>query len=174
MDEGGSMELAGDQRADTGKSTSARRDLAYAPSEALKPDLAEVQRLDVETYGDEAYSYMVLRQFLDMSGELFQVCRDGNGNVIAYGIVTRSVSQDTGWLLSVVVSLPYRRKGIGTALVKQLLDKAALCSMKNIFLTVAVDNDAAISLYKALGFIVVRVEHHYYGQDENRILMCRS
>jgi ribosomal-protein-alanine N-acetyltransferase len=168
------MELTGDQWVGVGKSTAAEKNLVYTFSEALKSDLGEVQQLEVETYGDDAYPYVVLRQFLDMSGELFQVCRDDSGNVIAYGIVARSVNQDSGWLLSVAVSLPYRRKGIGTTLIKKLLDKAETCSIKKIFLTVAPNNEPAIFLYKTLGFTVVEVEHHYYGPDEDRVVMCRS
>ena len=72
---------------------------------ALKFDLEKAQQLDAEVYGDNAYSYVMLRQFLDIAGELFQVCKDDKGNVIAYGIIASSVSQGSGWLLSLVVSL---------------------------------------------------------------------
>jgi [ribosomal protein S18]-alanine N-acetyltransferase len=167
------MTLTGDQRTGTGK-LAAEMNPAYPPDGALKSDLGKVQRLDMKAYGDEAYPYMVLRQFLDMSGDLFQVCRDSNGDVIAYGIITRSASEDSGWLLSVVVDEPHRRKGIGTALVRQLLDKANHYSLKKILLTVATDNEAAIALYKALGFVAVKVEHHYYGKNEDRLIMCRG
>lgn len=147
-------------------------DLVFEIDQVLNSDLEKVQQLEIEAYGDDAYSYVVLRQFLDISGELFKVCRDVSGNVIAYGIV--SVSQADGWLLSLVVSLIHRRKGIGTALVKQLLNKVDSYPIQRIFLTVATDNDAAISLYKKLGFIILKVEPHYYGRNEDRIIMCRS
>lgn len=167
------MELTANQRADTGNSTAAERDLVHTFGQALGSDLEEVQRLDVEAYGDDAYSYMTLRQFLDITGELFQVCKDVNGSVIAYGIIAQSANQDSGWLLSLVVSLRHRRKGIGAALTRRLLDKASTYSFREIFLTVATDNNAAISLYKELGFTVVKIEHHYYVQNEDRIVMRR-
>jgi ribosomal-protein-alanine N-acetyltransferase len=109
-----------------------------------------------------------------MSGELFQVYRDVGGNVIAYGIIARSLRQGSGWFLSLVVSLAHRRKGIGTELAKNLLREASLHSLGEVYLTVAPDNEAAISLYKRLGFSVVEVENHYYGRNEGRIIMRRS
>ncbi len=141
--------------------------------QALKCDLADIQRLDVEAYGDDAYPYFILRQFLDIAGELFQVCKDPEGNVIAYGIIVPSASQGSGWLLSLAVSLPHRRQGIGTELSRRLLDKAKLSSLEKVYLTVAPGNDAAIFLYERLGFTGAKIEHHYFGQSEDRIVMCR-
>lgn len=143
-------------------------------SQARKFDLEDIQQLDAEVYGDDAYSYMILRQFLDVAGELFLVCKDGKGNVVAYGIIVSSVSQGNGWLLSLVVGLSHRRKGIGTALVNQLLDKASLSPLEKIYLTVAPGNDSAISLYERLGFATMRIEHHYFGRNKDRIIMRRS
>jgi ribosomal protein S18 acetylase RimI-like enzyme len=173
MDEGRPMELTVSQRADTGKSTAAEMDLDHSLDQALTSDLEDVQQLELEAYGDHAYSYVVLRQFLDMTGELFQVCRDADGNVIAYGVIARSISPDSGWFHSLVVSAAHRRKGIGTELSKKLINKADSHSIKELFLTVEPDNKAAISLYKRLGFTDVKFEPHYYGQNESRIIMHR-
>ncbi|MGH4008160.1 MAG: GNAT family N-acetyltransferase [Pseudonocardiaceae bacterium] len=140
---------------------------------ALKLDLEDVQRLDLEVYGDNAYSYMMLRQLLDIAGELFRICKDSQGNVIAYGVIAPSVSRGSGWLLSLAVNLSHRRKGIGTALVSQLLDKANFSALEKVYLTVAPGNDAAVSLYERLGFTTAKVEHHYFGRNEDRIVMCR-
>lgn len=147
--------------------------------QALKRDLVDIQRLDVEVYKDDAYTYFILRQFLDIAGELFQVCKDSEGNVIAYGIIVPSANQGSGWLLSLAVSFPHRRKGIGTELVNQLLAKAKSSSLEKIYLTVEPDNKPAIFLYERLGFIAAKVEHqyqierHYFGPDEHRIVMYR-
>lgn len=173
MDEGGLKELTVNQRADTRKPT-AEMDLKYNFDQALTSDLKDVRRLELEAYGDHAYSYIVLRQFLDMSGELFRVCRDDEGNVIAYGVVARSINQKSGWFNSLVVSVAHRRKGIGTKLSKQLMDKADLHSLKEIFLTVEPDNQGAILLYEKLGFAFVKEEPDYYGKNEKRNIMRRS
>lgn len=141
---------------------------------ALKQDLEDVQRLDAEVFRDNAYSYIVFRQFLDVTGDLFRVCKDSTGNVIAYGVIAPSVHRGSGWLLSLVVDLPHRRKGIGTALLNQLLDKATSSSLERIYLTVAPGNDGAISFYRKLGFTSGSdVERHYFGQNAHRLLMCR-
>lgn len=141
--------------------------------QALKFDLEDVQRLDIEVYGDAAYSYLTLRQFLDIGGDLFQVCKNMNGDVIAYGVIAPSVRQGSGWLLSLAVSLSHRRMGIGTALVNELLNMASKSIVERVFLTVAPNNGAAISFYHRLGFTPAKIERHYFGRNEHRIIMCR-
>jgi ribosomal protein S18 acetylase RimI-like enzyme len=145
----------------------------YTINRALKSDLEGIQRLDADVYSEGAFSYLTLRQFLDLSGELFLVCKDGQGNVIAYGIIAPSMDWGSGWLVSLVVGTSHRRKGVGAALVNQLLDAAYLSSLGKVCLTVAPDNHAAISLYERLGFEGGRIEHHYFGQNEDRMIMCR-
>jgi ribosomal protein S18 acetylase RimI-like enzyme len=137
---------------------------------ALKYDLESVQRLDVEAYGDNAYSYVTLRQLLDIAEELFRVCKDDEGKVIAYGIIAPSVRPGSGWLLSLVVSSFHRRKGIGTALVNQLLNEANSLSFERVYLTVAPGDDATVSLYERLGFAIEKFEHHYLGTTRIELL----
>jgi [ribosomal protein S18]-alanine N-acetyltransferase len=140
---------------------------------ALKCDLESVRRLDVEAYGDNAYSYVTLRQLLDIAGELFRVCKDDEGNAIAYGIIAPSASRGSAWLLSLVVSSSHQRKGIGTALVNHLLNEPNSLSLERVYLTVAPGDDATVSLYERLGFAIEKFEHHYFGHNEDRIIMCR-
>lgn len=65
-------------------------------------------------------------------------------------------------LLSIVVDKECRGQSIGSNLLKHLIDNCCYQG-KTITLEVAVDNLAAIALYKKFGFIVENVRKCYYN-----------
>jgi ribosomal protein S18 acetylase RimI-like enzyme len=67
---------------------------------------------------------------------------------------------DQGWLgLSAVETAPeFRRRGLATQVVLGLLDHGRSAGARQCYLQVADDNEAAIALYRGLGF----TEHHAY------------
>ncbi|MGQ9507742.1 MAG: ribosomal protein S18-alanine N-acetyltransferase [Candidatus Bathycorpusculaceae bacterium] len=79
-----------------------------------------------------------------------------------------------GHIVSVAVLHPYRRKGIGKALVTQALENMRLYNAKQCFLEVRVTNTPAIELYKKLGFEVTRTINGYYSDGENAYVMTKK
>lgn len=62
--------------------------------------------------------------------------------------------QETGAeLLSMAVSGPYRRRGLGQALATRLLDDLAAGGMGRVKVVVGADNSGARQLYEAVGFV---------------------
>ena len=55
-------------------------------------------------------------------------------------------------LLGLDVGPRFRRKGVGTALVRGVEDRARRDGMPSVRLEVAVENDVAVSLYEKLGY----------------------
>ena len=81
---------------------------------------------------------------------------------------------DEGYIFNVAVSEDYRRRGVGYALVRELVT----CGMKNslcfITLEVRESNSAAIALYSKFGFIRVGERKNYYSDpSENAVLMTK-
>ena len=80
-----------------------------------------------------------------------------------------------GHIVSIAVLPGYRRRGIGTALMK-----AALRSLREkygceeVYLEVRVSNEPAIRLYEKLGFRRVRVIPMYYLDGEDAYVMALS
>lgn len=78
-----------------------------------------------------------------------------------------------GHIVSIAVLEEYRRKGIGTELLK-----ASMKSMKEyygaeeVYLEVRVSNYPAISLYEKLGFKKIKVLRGYYADGEDAYLMA--
>lgn len=62
---------------------------------------------------------------------------------------------------------PYRRLGIGTVMVKHILNYVEKDgNFDSIFLHVKVDNEGAIDFYKQFGFEIVETKQHYYKRIE--------
>ena len=95
-----------------------------------------------------------------------------NDGVIGY--IGMSTVIDEGYIFNVAVSEDYRRRGVGYALVRELVT----CGMKNslcfITLEVRESNSAAIALYSKFGFIRVGERKNYYSDPtENAVLMTK-
>lgn len=67
----------------------------------------------------------------------------------------------------------YRKKGIGTKLLANLISLAIELRVDNITLEVRVSNEIARNLYKKFGFHEVAIRKYYYG-DEDGILMEKN
>ncbi|MFX1535875.1 MAG: ribosomal protein S18-alanine N-acetyltransferase [Promethearchaeota archaeon] len=81
----------------------------------------------------------------------------------------------TAHLLSIAVLKNYRKQGIASALIKHAhngLKKAN--KFQGIYLEVRESNTPAISLYKKLGFEVIKTRNSYYTDGENALVMARQ
>ena len=76
-----------------------------------------------------------------------------------------------GHIVSVAVMPPYRRKGIGEALVNKAMKSMQLYKAKHCFLEVRITNTAAVDLYRKLGFEVSRTIGSYYADGEDAYVM---
>lgn len=76
-------------------------------------------------------------------------------------------------LLNVAVEPAQRRKGIGRALMDDLLREARTASAAKIFLEVRVSNEPAIRLYDSYGFERLGVRRRYYDDGEDALDMMR-
>jgi len=68
-------------------------------------------------------------------------------------------------IAKVAVTEGYRRRGIGTALLQQLLDQARRLGLAQAYLEVRRGNLAAQQLYRRFGFRFERVQHNAYADD---------
>ena len=81
---------------------------------------------------------------------------------------------DEGYISNVAVSPAARRQGIGRALVKELLNRAAEKKLSFVTLEVREHNEDAIRLYSSEGFLPVGTRTDYYDRPrENALLMTR-
>lgn len=60
----------------------------------------------------------------------------------------------------------YRRLGIGTTMLKHVIDCASKRGIDSIYLHVQINNSAAIEFYQKFGFDIVETHEHYYKRIE--------
>lgn len=90
------------------------------------------------------------------------------------GYIGMSVVIDEGYIFNVAVNADFRRKGVGTALINELVTYGKKNDLCFITLEVRESNQGAISLYSDFGFIKVGERKNYYSDPaENAILMTK-
>lgn len=136
---------------------------------------AEPQQLDeLETLERSCFSLPWTKEML--AGQLpdehhvFLAAEAENGELLGYvGMMT---VLDEGYISNVAVAPPWRRRGIASALLEELLRRARQREMAFVTLEVRESNEAAINLYRNFGFVPVGLRKNYYEAPvENAILM---
>jgi ribosomal-protein-alanine N-acetyltransferase len=79
-----------------------------------------------------------------------------------------------GHVVSIAVLPQSRRKGVAQAIINKALEGMEYYKAKQCFLEVRVTNEAAISLYKKLGFEVTRTINGYYSDGEDAYVMTKK
>jgi ribosomal-protein-alanine N-acetyltransferase len=142
-------------------------------------DLAEVLAIDLASFpasqsapGGEDVRVVrerQLREELARPWAKLRVARAEGGAVVGYILFWHVV--DEIHLLDVAVAPAERRRGVGRALVQDLLSYAAEHDARKVLLEVRASNLAAVALYEALGFSRLGVRSRYYADGEDAIDM---
>jgi len=129
-----------------------------------KEDVDNVIAIEAKAYGEHHWSK---DSFLaELSNELahyFSVFNEKN-ELIAYCGTWQILEE--AHITNIAVSPEYRRKHIGEALLKTVIDDCYKSMVKFITLEVRVNNIPAIALYEKYGFKSLGVRKGYY-QDNN-------
>ena len=117
------------------------------------------------------WSKKSLEESLEKENSLFLVAVEDE-KVIGY--VGMEVIVDEGYIFNVAVSADYRRRGVGYALVRELVTYSMKNSLCFITLEVRESNSSAISLYSKFGFIKAGERKNYDSDpDEAAVLMTK-
>lgn len=134
-------------------------------------DLPDIERLDRAVFGAAAYPAFVVRQLFDVHGH-HMLALDTPTGLHGYVLLATSRGWDTGWILSLGVEEPWRKKGYGRRLLSQCLRDLADRDLREIRLSVEPGNDAAVQLYRSLGFAPAVTKADYLGPGEDRLIMA--
>lgn len=114
-------------------------------------------------------------QFADSlnAGHWCHVDEEG-GELRGYAIMMPAV--DEAELLTVGVALTQQRKGLGRAMLGEMLELARGKNMRRVFLEVRPSNTAAVALYRSAGFNDVGLRRGYYrdvnGSEDALVMAC--
>jgi len=127
--------------------------------------------IEMECFRSEAFTKQQIAQLLTNQNCISLIAKE-NDKIIGFIIGMVYVEDDvlTGHILTIDVSLSYRRKGVGIKLLQELERIFRDRQVKVSRLEVREDNIAALGLYQKLGYKKVGKLHYYYG-DAHGILL---
>ena len=135
-----------------------------------KEHLESVYIIETECFS-HPWSKQSLQNELNNDTSLFWVATENN-DVIGY--IGMSVVIDEGYIFNVAVSETYRKKGVGSALINEIVTYGKKNNLCFITLEVRESNINAQSLYSKFGFIKVGERKNYYSEPkENAILLTK-
>jgi ribosomal-protein-alanine N-acetyltransferase len=108
---------------------------------------------------------------LSKPGGVCLAASDPSGELAGYLICSR---YDAVWhLMNVAVDPAQRRRGIGTALLTEMIEHVG--ENPSVTLEVRMSNDGAVALYERLGFVSAGVRPRYYQDNgEDGLIMWRG
>lgn len=126
-------------------------------------DLAVVAAIEAEVY-EFPWGRSLLADCMSASYSCWLV--EHEAQVVGYGIV--SVAAGEAHILNLGISHQWWGRGIGTRLVKRLMDIARWNEAKTVFLEVRPSNQRAVQLYLREGFIEMGLRKGYYPAHNGR------
>ena len=80
----------------------------------------------------------------------------------------------TGWIIRLAVAEPYRRRGIGERLIAAAVTGLRERGAYEVYLSVALENHAARSLYERHGFRETDFHPAYFGEGGDRCILRKD
>jgi ribosomal-protein-alanine N-acetyltransferase len=92
---------------------------------------------------------------------------------IIAGFIIGFASGGTGFIYTLDVHPDYRRKGIGLMLISALEEMLRAVRAKRIRLEAALNNPAALALYRKAGYREREMLRNYYGRGKHAVRMWK-
>lgn len=119
---------------------------------------------------DDFWNEKILKdEFYNENSEYFVVCE----NEIICGFAGLWFNIDEAHIMNIAVKKDFRKKGIGSELLKFLIDEAKNKEKICITLEVRDDNIPAIELYKKFDFDILGKRKKYYNNCNDAIIMTK-
>lgn len=132
-------------------------------------EVVEIERMSFATPWSEA-------AFLGEILKLYSLTKVAvlEGKIIGYICVEHIM--DEGHILNLAVHPDFRRRGIGTKLMEEVLDELKKNDCRYLYLEVRFSNLGARKFYESFGFRVVGIRRDYYTSpiEDAALMMCGS
>ena len=138
----------------------------------VETDVPAVVALERALFARSAWTGTMIHEELTAPGRYYLAADDAEGLAAYAG---SWFDGDVSQVMTLGVADRARRRGIGRALLRGLLDHARSLGASAMLLEVAVTNDAALALYAAEGFeTLARRRRYYQPEDIDAWTMRRS
>jgi ribosomal-protein-alanine N-acetyltransferase len=136
-------------------------------------DLGSIEEIERASYPTPWSRSMFAGELAKPSSICLGAVDADRDELVGYLIISRYV--DAWHVMNIAVAPAYRRKGIARALMERLFEVTERDARRGYTLEVRVSNDAAISLYEALGFRARGIRRGYYTDNrEDALIMWRD
>ena len=132
-------------------------------------DLESIKEILVSDF-DDFWNYSILKDELSNANSYYLVAKSDNEILGFAGI--KYVLNDAD-IMNIVVKKSKRKSGIGSLLLKNIIELCKKLNVSTLFLEVNEKNLPAISLYKKFGFEEVGFRKNYY-KENNAIVMKKE
>ena len=133
-------------------------------------DLEEAYKIELDV-NPSPWKYETFLSSFEV-GHKGLICKKDN---LMIGFIIFSPISPEAHILSISVRNEMQSKGIGTLLLKSMLDQCKVMNYKKIFLEVRVSNEKAINFYEKFGFSKDAIRNNYYtNNSEDALLMSLS
>ena len=133
-------------------------------------DFDAAMAIERELFPRDAWSPDVLRSELARVGESreYWVAVDGDEVVGYCGLYYLPPDSD---VQTIAVKASHQRQGVGSRMLRAMIDSAVAKGCKHMMLEVAVENAGAMAMYERFGFRALGVRHNYYGPGLDCVVM---
>lgn len=122
-------------------------------------DMERIKEIEKEAFPQIPYDTITFIAYWISYPDSFLVYDDGGGEVGVKGYII--FDPYDGHIISIAVDKEFRRKGIGSRLIKEALEK-----VDKVYVEVKERNEGAIEFYRSLGFEKVdRIPGYYVTED---------
>jgi len=134
-------------------------------------DILRISEIEKECFPQEHWSYKMLASSFQTENFIGVLAED-EGDILGYGGIT--VAADCADIDNVAVAEPFRKSGVGKAIIAKLTELAAARGVKKVFLEVRVSNSVAMELYLKSGFSGLYARTRYYPDGEDCLVMVKE
>jgi len=144
-------------------------------------DISALHALEVDLFGPDGWSEALFwselaqresRHYL-LAEELVADNRGGDTATAIVGYAGLAALAGEAFIQTIGVRRSHWGRGVGTALLRALLEEAVRRQSPQVLLEVRADNERAQELYRRFGFVPVRRRRHYYQPSGVDALVMR-
>jgi ribosomal-protein-alanine N-acetyltransferase len=129
-----------------------------------------VARLESAAFADASWGAKSVIDGLNRLDTKTLVATTPAGDALVGFVMWRLVAEEAE-ILTIGVANDYRRKSVARALVNRVVSDCEDISIERLFLEVDQGNQAAVRLYKSLGFVRIGIRRRYYKNGADAWVM---
>ena len=126
-------------------------------------DIDAIMAIENASFPTDAWNASTMQaEITDAVSSRYLVAIDDSGAIVGYAGLRAVPGLEQADIQTIAVSEAARGRGLGRALLRELLDEAGRRGATEVLLEVRADNPVARGLYEAHGFVEIAVRPRYY------------